>query len=57
MEAIITSVTYLTFSISDCVKLDKNFALWSDSLLGIILSSSPKCNTPILHIKGMYANT
>ena len=57
MKAIITSVTYLTFSISDCVKLDKKFALWSDSLLGIILSSSPKCNTPILHIKGMYANT
>ena len=57
MEAIITLVTYLTFSISDCVKLDKQFVFWSDSLLGIILSSSPNCNTPILHIKDMYANT
>ena len=50
------SETYLKFSsISNHVKLDKKFCAL-ESLLGIILSSSRKCDTSILHIKDMYTN-
>ena len=55
MEATITSVKLFLFNIL-YVRLDKKSALWSESLLSIILSSSLKCNTSILHIQDMYTN-
>ena len=55
MEATITSVKLFLFNIL-CIRLDIKSVLWSESLLGIILSSSLKCDTSILHIQDMYTN-